>query len=65
MTGISRATADVAADADMDITDDSQNRLLPRFCFRYFASPAVPATRGTCLSTIANSRAFGSALQLR
>ena len=38
MTAISRATADVAADADADTTEHSQNRPLPRFCFRYFGS---------------------------
>jgi hypothetical protein len=27
-----------AADADADTTEHSQNRPLPRFCFRYFGS---------------------------
>jgi hypothetical protein len=61
MTVTSPATADVAAGADT--TEHSQNRPLPRFCFRYFGSAVVAATRRRCLSTIAKSRASGSALQ--
>jgi hypothetical protein len=38
MTAISRATAAVAADADTVATKHPQNRLLLRFCFRYFGS---------------------------
>lgn len=36
MIAISLATEDVAADADT--TEHSQNRPLPRFCFRDFAA---------------------------